>query len=92
MEIYRAKQRFTDNLLVTDGQFSEDRKTFICAPLVFHRTTDSHILVPIAPILWQTLGDTFWSLRNHVKKEVTPSFYHQPSIFSPTVRFFDEEI
>ena len=92
MEIYRAKQRLTYNLLVSYGQFLEDWQTLICASLVLHRAADGHILIAVTPILWQTLCDTLWSLRNHVEMEVTPSLYHQPCIFPPFVRFLDEEI
>ena len=92
MEIYRAKQRLTYNLLVSYRQFLEDWQTLICASLVLHRAADGHILIAVTPILWQTLCNTLWSLRNHVEMEVTPSLYHQPCIFPPFVRFLNEEI
>ena len=92
MEIYRAKQRLTYNLLVSYGQFLEDWQTLICASLVLHRAADGHVLVAHSPVLWQTLSNTLWSLRNHVEMEVAPSFDHQPCIFSPFICFLDEEI
>ena len=92
MEVDGFQQRLTYNFLVPYGQFLEDWKTLICASLVLHRATDGHVLVAHSPILGQTLSDTLWSLRNHVEMEITPSFYHQPCIFSPFVCFLDEEI
>lgn len=92
MEIYRAKQRFTDNGFVADGQFLKNRQALIRSSLVLHRAADGHIFVAHSPILWQTMSDTFWSLRNHIEVQVTPSFYHQPCLFAPFVRFLDEEI
>lgn len=76
MEVYRTKQRLTYNLLMSYRQFKKYRQTLICTFLVLHRAANGDVFVTISPILWQTLSNTFWSLRNHEEMQVISSFYH----------------
>jgi len=57
-----------------------------------HRTADGDVFIPIAPVIWQTLGDTLWSFGNHEEMQVTPSLNYQPCVFAPFISFLNEEI
>ena len=52
MEVDGFQNGFTNNLLMSDGEFSEYRQTFICSPLILHRATDGDVFIAVAPILW----------------------------------------
>ena len=77
---------------MADGQISEDWQSLICAPLVLDRAADSHVLIAVAPVSWQTLDDTLRTLRDHIEMQVAPTPHHQPSLVAPLICLLDEEI
>ena len=51
LEVNVLQQRFANDCFVENRQLTEDWQTFICSPLVLHRTADGDVFVTIAPIL-----------------------------------------
>lgn len=66
-QIYGTYQRGANDNLVTNRQLLENRQPIIGHPLILHRATDRHMLVPCTPVPGQTLGQPVDTLGKNIK-------------------------
>ena len=84
--------RLMCNGLVPDRELQEDGKAPVCPVLIFAGTADVDLVPPFAPVCGKGLQNAFRALCDHKEGAVRPAAYHVPSLFSPCVCFFDEEV
>lgn len=84
-QIYGTYQRGANDNLVTNRQLLENRQPIIGHPLILHRATDRHMLVPCTPVPGQTLGQPVDTLGKKHKMQVPPQTDHLPCLTAPDI-------
>ena len=75
-----------------DGKRLEHRQLFVCIALIFNGTAHRNILIPICPILRDTLCESLNALGQKEKVAVCPLLDHFPAIAAPSIGFFNEKV
>ena len=84
---HRRKHGLTDNVPVPDRKTAKNRKPFVGSFLVFNRTADGYVVVAVAPVVGQTGGEPFNTLRQENKVQIVSFLYHFPALAAPFVCF-----
>ena len=75
-----------------DGEFHKDRQAIIRHFLVLDRASHDDILVAVAPVIGHTFHETIDAFSEKEEPEIASPLHHLPTIRSPRVRIFQQEI
>lgn len=87
-----AEQRFADDAFVPYPRPAVEREPVIRAVLVFHRTADLHVFVPVAPVIRDAGVKPVDPLGDEEKVKVAPLSNHLPRFLPPFVRVLHKKV
>lgn len=75
-----------------DRQLIENGKPVISPVLIFHRTSDNHIIISIVPVLRNTIHEPINTLCQKQKTQIGTLPYHLPAFRTPFIGILNQKI